>query len=258
MQQPQRVGFLGVDFDLKDTASVVSFCAQRPPNAPFGYIVTPNVDHVVRINQDSAKLDHLYRDALLCLCDSRILRGLAKLSQLDIPVTAGSDLTAELFRAVVQPSDRLTIIGGDAAMIEALKQRFGLTNVRHHNPPMGFLRSPEQFQAAVTFAASHPARFLFLAVGSPQQELLASAIQKSSNTTGLALCIGASLEFLTGAKQRAPENWRRFGFEWLFRLLSEPRRMWRRYLVEGPRVFPLYYTWRRGRISQPSAATKQS
>jgi UDP-N-acetyl-D-mannosaminuronic acid transferase (WecB/TagA/CpsF family) len=61
--------------------------------------------------------------------------------------------------------------------------------------------------------------------------------------TGVGLCIGASLEFLTGAKRRAPLWLQRLGLEWLFRLLTEPRRLWRRYLVEGPRIFVLWWRW---------------
>jgi exopolysaccharide biosynthesis WecB/TagA/CpsF family protein len=61
----------------------------------------------------------------------------------------------------------------------------------------------------------------------------------------VALCIGASIEFLSGARRRAPRWMQRAGLEWAFRLLSEPRRLWRRYIVEGPRIFVIWYRWRR-------------
>jgi UDP-N-acetyl-D-mannosaminuronic acid transferase (WecB/TagA/CpsF family) len=55
--------------------------------------------------------------------------------------------------------------------------------------------------------------------------------------------VGAGLEFLTGRQKRAPRFARALGLEWAHRLLSDPRRMWRRYLLEGPRIFLLTYRW---------------
>ena len=57
---------------------------------------------------------------------------------------------------------------------------------------------------------------------------------------GVILCVGAAVDFLSGSLPRAPQSWQRFGLEWLHRLLSEPRRLWRRYLVDGPKVFLIY------------------
>ncbi len=92
---------------------------------------------------------------------------------------------------------------------------------------------------AVDFVLAHPSRFVFLAVGSPRQEMLADAIRATGQATGLGLCIGASLEFLAGASRRAPRWMQRAGLEWLHRLGSDPRRLARRYLVEDPPIFRL-------------------
>ena len=81
---------------------------------------------------------------------------------------------------------------------------------------------------------------MLLAIGSPQQELFAQALLRRGRCWGVALCIGAGLEFLVGARRRAPVPVQRLGLEWAYRLLSEPRRMWRRYLVDGPRILPLF------------------
>ena len=78
-------------------------------------------------------------------------------------------------------------------------------------------------------------------VGSPQQELIAARV---TGGTGFGLCIGAALEFLTGDQVRAPLVLRKTGLEWAYRLASNPRRLWRRYLVEGPKVFLLAWRWK--------------
>jgi len=100
----------------------------------------------------------------------------------------------------------------------------------------------------VAFVLAHPARFVFLAVGSPQQEVLAAAITATGRATGTALCIGASLEFLTGVSRRAPAWMQRAGLEWLFRLGSDPHRLARRYLLNSPTVFRLLLAARFGRL----------
>ncbi len=62
---------------------------------------------------------------------------------------------------------------------------------------------------------------------------------------GIAFCVGAALEFITDRQRRAPKLARRLGLEWAHRLVTNPRRLWRRYLVEGPAIFLLAYRWRK-------------
>jgi N-acetylglucosaminyldiphosphoundecaprenol N-acetyl-beta-D-mannosaminyltransferase len=67
---------------------------------------------------------------------------------------------------------------------------------------------------------------------------------------GVGLCIGASVDFVLGDRPRAPRWVQRLNLEWAFRLASEPARLWRRYLVEGPRIFLLFWRWKHGRLGQ--------
>lgn len=110
---------------------------------------------------------------------------------------------------------------------------------------MGLVRNPAARQEAAEFIAAQRPRFTFIAVGSPQQELIAAETKLVPGATGMALCIGAALEFVTGHQVRAPRLMQDLGLEWAHRLVSAPRRMWRRYLVEGPRIFVLAARWRR-------------
>jgi N-acetylglucosaminyldiphosphoundecaprenol N-acetyl-beta-D-mannosaminyltransferase len=80
----------------------------------------------------------------------------------------------------------------------------------------------------------------------PQQEILANHIANHPSARGVGLCVGASIDFLTGKQRRAPVWVQKAGFEWLHRLLSDPRRLARRYLIECPRIFYLIcLKWRR-------------
>ena len=239
MSSPPEIRLLGMNFADLDTARAASWLSARPPDAPFGYVVTPNADHLVRLRRQPA-LAPLYDQALLRLLDSRVVaRVAASIGLASPPVAPGSDLTGVILCRHLRPGERLTIIGLDPVYLRALTERTGIAAPAHHNPPSGFEHDPRSLREAVEFALAHPARFILLAVGSPRQEILAAAIQASGRATGTGLCIGASLDFLSGAARRAPFWMQRAGLEWLHRLASNPRRMARRYLRQCPTIFPL-------------------
>jgi N-acetylglucosaminyldiphosphoundecaprenol N-acetyl-beta-D-mannosaminyltransferase len=240
--------FLGLDFACLDIAAAAAAIAARPTEAPFAYVVTPNADHLVRLDGDVA-LRAVHRGAALCLLDSRVVAAGARLLGLAVPpVVPGSDLTARLLTQHLRPGERITVVGLSPAWLPALVARLGLAPPAHYDPPLGFDRDPAAFAAAVDFVRTHPARLVFLAVGSPRQERLAAAIATAGDATGTGLCIGASLEFLAGARRRAPLVLQRLGLEWLFRLAAEPRRMARRYLINSPRIVTLL--WRQSQAAR--------
>lgn len=86
---------------------------------------------------------------------------------------------------------------------------------------------------AVEFVVAHPARFVFIAMGPPQSEKLCLRIIEDGRSTGLGLCIGSSITTLIGRTPPAPQWMEDRGLVWLYRLLREPGRLWRRYLVRG-------------------------
>lgn len=237
--------FLNVDFSPLTRPEALAAVVARSENlAPFVYVATPNVAHIVMLHEDLAARKPLYAAAWLRLNDSRILELLAKASGLALPVTAGSDLTADLFEAAIRPETPLTVIGGDQTLIEALKRRYGLQTIYWHAPPLGLINNPEALAEAAAFIAAHPAPFVFICVGSPQQEMLAKAAAERGDAVGVGLCVGASLEFLVGRIRRAPSWMQAARLEWLHRLLSEPRRLARRYLIEGPKILAIWGRWR--------------
>lgn len=226
-----------LELDNQDLKQFVRTAAQFGTGS-FGYAVTPNADHLIRY-YDDPHFRTLYGDAQYVLSDSRFLSYvLAFTRRLHVPVCTGSDLTAQLIAHVVQPDDRLVLIGGSSEQAATLARRFGLANMRHLNPPMGFIHDPGAVANVIDFVEQQsPFRFCFIAVGSPRQEIIAQRLKHRDIARGLALCIGASVDFLTGQERRAPRVFQRLGLEWLFRLLQNPRRLGGRYLIRGPRVF---------------------
>jgi exopolysaccharide biosynthesis WecB/TagA/CpsF family protein len=222
------------DFGLPEFTAVAANYGQER----FGYVVTPNVDHLIRYYEDPT-FRAQYRAAEFILMDSRFAARLVRLLKgVHLPVCTGSDLTAKLLANVIEPNDRIVMIGGTDEQARQIADRYRLVNLQHHNPPMGFVKDPAAVEDCLNFVESvSPFRFCFLAVGSPQQELLAQALRARGVAKGLALCIGASLNFITGHEKRAPLWMQRMALEWLYRLLQNPKRLAGRYLVRGPRIF---------------------
>jgi exopolysaccharide biosynthesis WecB/TagA/CpsF family protein len=222
---------LGIRFDTIEADDALAALAVRPAHSPFAYVVTINADIMLRIDRSAPALKAIFANAWLSLCDSRVLQKLAKLRGYRLTVVPGSDLTQALLDRIITADTPLTIIGGTAETVAAVQSRYSLTRLFHHNPPMGFIKRPDEVAQAVAFVCANPARFVLISVGSPQQEILADRIAQTGAATGIGLCVGASIEFSAGAKQRAPMWMQRASLEWLHRLLTEPRRLWRRYLL---------------------------
>jgi N-acetylglucosaminyldiphosphoundecaprenol N-acetyl-beta-D-mannosaminyltransferase len=233
------VQLLGLEFADLDAEAAADLLAGRPGSAPFGYVATPNADHLVRLHR-RPELRQLYQNAMLRLLDSRVVALAARLVGLPAPqVAPGSDLTALLLVRHLAAEERITIVGLSPRWLPPLVARCRLASPAHCDPPYGFERDPDALRTAVEFVIAHPARFVFLAVGSPRQEMLAAAIKATGRATGTGLCVGASLEFIAGAQPRAPVWMQRGELEWLHRLGRDPRRLARRYLIDSPAILPL-------------------
>ena len=240
-----RVQFLGIRFDRMTMPAALDWLRARSADTALAYVVTPNVDHMVRLEAAPPALRAAYEKADLCLCDSRVLARLARLCGIDLPVVPGSDLVGALFARGLEVGDRVCLIGGSDEIAARIGARFPDVTIVHHAPPMGLLHDAAARGRAIEAAAAARARAVLLAVGSPQQELLAWEMRAAGSVRGTALCIGAGVDFLAGAQARAPRIVQRAGFEWAWRLATSPRRLARRYLVDGPAIFPLVWRWRR-------------
>jgi exopolysaccharide biosynthesis WecB/TagA/CpsF family protein len=226
--------FLGVPFTPLTLEEAAALIVARSPEAPFAFVTTPNAQHVVAANQLNPLFTMPQDRAWLVLNDSRIVGLLAaRLFGEPMPVAAGSDLTAQLFRDHIRPDDTLTIIGATEEVERRLRSQFGMRHIARYDPPMGFYRDATEIERCVDFILAHPARYVLLAVGAPQSETVACRVLDRGGATGTALCIGSSLHFVTGVVRRAPMVFRKMHAEALYRLMQNPRRHARRVFVES-------------------------
>jgi N-acetylglucosaminyldiphosphoundecaprenol N-acetyl-beta-D-mannosaminyltransferase len=150
---------------------------------------------------------------------------------------AGSDVFRRLCRLGVNENYQHYLFGGSAEVGERLRTQLeqeypGIGIVGVESPPFRELSDHELLDVADR-VKSTGADFLWIGLGVPKQDIIAEQL-RVFGAAPVILCVGAAFDFLSGAKRRAPEWMQRSGLEWLHRLGSEPRRLWRRYLLGNP------------------------
>ena len=201
----------------------------------YGYVVTPNVDHVIKLMDGRAPRD-VYESADLKICDSRILAHLARLRGVRLPVYPGSDMTADLLASPAAEGLIIGVFGPDRAAFDDLSARYPRQTLRWIEAPMLTPGMPG-WCAALESAARAEWDVLLLCISFPKQERFAHDLRACGRQTGVALCIGASVDYLTGRQYRAGRLIQKLSLEWFLRLVTDPRRMFRRYVIEGPAIF---------------------
>jgi len=195
-------------------------------------LATLNLDHLVKIRSD-AEFARAYAAQDFIVADGRPIVWLSWIAGDRVTLMPGSDLIVPLCKLAADEGWPIALIGStDEALTGAaagLRNAVpGLEILHVDAPAMGFdPDGPQGAQTLETLAASG-ARLCFLALGAPKQERLAARGAHLAPSVGFA-SIGAGLDFIAGHQARAPRFMRAFALEWLWRALSNPRRMIPRY-----------------------------
>ncbi|KAA0970431.1 WecB/TagA/CpsF family glycosyltransferase [Aureimonas fodinaquatilis] len=234
------VPFLGMRFLNTDMAGVRKVIGLWVDKGTYGYAVTPNVDHVVSYhNKRDPELRAAYDSAALHICDSRILTALARPSGRKLTPCPGSDLTRDLLADALTPDVQMAVIGPSHEAVLQLQAKYPDARITHISSHTRLQIGSCEWQRTVQRACDADWDILFVCLSFPKQEIFAHDLAKAGRTHGFALCVGASIDFLTGEQARAPAAMQKAGLEWLHRLAVSPRRMWKRYLWHGPSIFAL-------------------
>lgn len=164
---------------------------------------------------------------------------------------AGSDILPVLITIADESGARVGFFGGSRELHDRLPDvltaRWPKLQVAGFwSPSRAAIDNPVSARALATKVAEARVDMLFVALGRPREELW---LRENAATVGVRVgaAFGAAGDFLGGTMARAPLCWRRLGFEWLYRLVREPRRLWRRYLVQGPSALFVLLTQSRRR-----------
>jgi N-acetylglucosaminyldiphosphoundecaprenol N-acetyl-beta-D-mannosaminyltransferase len=202
-----------------------------------GWVVTPNLDHLRRLQSD-AEFRALYAQADLRVADGMPLVWASALRGERLPErVAGSDLIFSLSEAAAGAGRSVFLLGGDAGTAEGAAAELRRRNPQlrvagTHYPPPGFEADPAAVAAMRAAVVQAAPDVVFVALGSPRQERLIAEL-RGELPRAWWLGVGISFSFAAGAVRRAPPWVRRSGLEWVHRLAQEPRRLARRYLVDG-------------------------
>jgi N-acetylglucosaminyldiphosphoundecaprenol N-acetyl-beta-D-mannosaminyltransferase len=197
-------------------------------------VVTPNIQHISLLQRD-AEFKDAYAAASLILADSMPLVWSSRLLGSPLPErVAGSDILPAFSRRAARKGYGLFFLGAApgiaARAANVLREKNpGLRIVGVHAPGQGFERHLETNEEVLRLIREARPDILFVALGTPKGEVWAWK-NKNAASVPVVICCGAALDFISGNKRRSPRWLQKLGLEWLFRVLHEPRRLWRRYL----------------------------
>ncbi len=200
-------------------------------------LVTANLDHIVTL-ATNARFRAAYNNAWLVTADGMPVYLYARGRGVDVPErVTGADLCPLLLDRLAPETSRLFFMPSSPASAERIERRllargFKTDALRSVVPPLGFEADPSLAATLARTVAAHRPTHLFLGVGAPKSEIWANEHRGMLGDCHV-LAFGASLDFYAGTKVRSPAILRRVGLEWAWRLATEPRRLYRRYLINS-------------------------
>ena len=238
---PNKINLCNIkidNFSMQETVEEIDYLIKQKAQV---FAVTPNVDHIVKLQSD-AELRRAYENASLVLADGIPIMWAAKF--LGAPLKekiSGSDLFPKLCEVATEREYRLFFLGGrpEAALkaAEILRNRHAkIQIVGTYSPPFNFENDKVENDKIVRMIKDSKPDILFVGLGAPKQEKWIYR-HKDEYQVPVSIGIGASFEFISGMVKRAPLWMQKAGLEWFWRLVMEPRRLWKRYLVDDMKFF---------------------
>jgi N-acetylglucosaminyldiphosphoundecaprenol N-acetyl-beta-D-mannosaminyltransferase len=232
-----EVELRGIVVHALSQAECVEYVLRELDAGRGGWVVTPNLDHLLRTARDP-EFRELYSEATLRVVDGQVLVWALALQRTPVPErVAGSDLISSLSEGAARRGRSVFLLGGNPGTAEraaeALKARYpGLRVAGTDCPTRGFDRDPLAMARLSRKIHQAEPDIVFVALGSPKQELVIRHL-RHDRPEAWWLGVGISFSFLAGEVRRAPRWMQRAGLEWLHRVAQEPGRLFRRYFVDG-------------------------
>ncbi len=244
---PDQIQFMNIKVNnvtLEEAVEAIDSLVQKSIGA---YVVTPNVDHMIMLQKD-AYFKEIYDCADLVLTDGKPLIWISKLYKTPIKEkVSGSDLFPEICRRCAEKGYKIFFLGAAegvaAKAAENLTQKYpGLEVVGTYSPPFGFEKDERELNKIVSMIQRAAPQILIAALGTPKQEKFIYAHREQLQVP-VSLGLGASLDFEAGQIKRAPKWMSNCGLEWFFRLCKEPKRMFKRYVINDTKIIGLLFKY---------------
>lgn len=242
-----RIKFLNIEIDNLTMDEAINRVDELIKSKKPSYIVTPNVDHIVKLETDK-EFQQVYKEADLILTDGMPLIWISKMKKTPIKEkVSGSDLFPEVCKLAAQKRYKLFLLGAAEEVAskaaENLEDKYmGLNVVGTYSPSYGFEKNQYEINKIIEIINEVRPDILAVGLGAPKQEKFLYNFRKQLNVP-VSLAIGASIDFEAGNVSRAPEWMQKSGLEWSYRLLKEPKRMFKRYLIDDMKIFKLVFKY---------------
>ncbi len=249
---------MGVSIDAVREEESVAAVVTAAASARGGTVVTPNLDHL-RLLRHDRMLHEAYDKADLVLADGVPVVWASRLQGDPLPGrVAGSDLLWSLSAAAADANMSVFLVGGRPGAAAAARARLvaaspHLSVVGVAVPEPGFDTDPDALAALTERIRGAAPNIVFLALGTPKQEVLAMRLADTMPEVWW-VSVGAAFDMSAGLVRRAPLWAQRAGLEWAFRLAQEPRRLfWRYVAADVPFSFKLFAGSARQRLARVTA-----
>lgn len=242
-----RMKFLNTEVDNLTMNEAVQKIEQLILSKKTSYVVTPNVDHIVKLETDK-EFQKVYKEADLILTDGMPLIWISKVKKKPIKEkVSGSDLFPEVCKLAANKGYKVFLLGAAegvaAKAAENLKKKYeGLNIVGSYSPSYGFEKNKDEINRIIEMINKVKPDILAVGLGAPKQEKFLYNFRKQLSVP-VSLAIGASIDFEAGNVNRAPKWMQKSGIEWVYRLIKEPRRMFKRYLVDDMKIFRIVFKY---------------
>lgn len=240
-----RIPLFGIEIDrmrMVEAVNQLNIWLHEPRTTTAKYVVTPNVDHTVLL-QSSSPLRAAYHDADLVLADGWPVVMASRLLGKSLPErVTGSDLVPALFEASHNTEPLKVFLLGAApgvaqkAAVNIHRQYANVQVLSTYSPPLGFENDPAENSNILARIAEVQPDLLVIGLGAPKQEIWIHKYRHQVEAK-VAICAGATIDFLAGEKKRAPRWMQHTGLEWAYRISTDPRRLTGRYAKDAI-VFP--------------------
>jgi N-acetylglucosaminyldiphosphoundecaprenol N-acetyl-beta-D-mannosaminyltransferase len=234
---PARVVLMGLAIDRVGEADVIAHVMDELDRGRGGSISTPNLHHL-REFRARPELRSLFAQASLVVADGMPLVWASRLQRTPLPErVAGSELIWSLSAEAALNGRSVYLLGDRPAAREMAEHKLrsnypGLRIAGSYSPPLGFEHDPGELARIRAEMVEARPDIVYVALGFPKQEQLIAQLRPALPGTWF-MGVGASLSFLGGYVERAPERLATAGLEWAHRLATDPRRLARRYLLHG-------------------------
>ncbi|BAZ45943.1 putative UDP-N-acetyl-D-mannosaminuronic acid transferase [Chondrocystis sp. NIES-4102] len=235
----KRVNILDVAIDNIGMKELLSKLATG------GVVFTPNVDHLVKLQKDP-EFYQVYQEADYRVCDSQLIMFASRfLGQPLSEKVSGSDLFPAFYRYYGGDENvKIFLLGAQSGVAEIAREKINSKVGRNmvigcYSPPLGFENDADECQRIIEIINNSGANVLAVGLGAPKQEKWICKYKLRLNNIKTFLAIGATIDFEAGNLKRSPAWMSEAGLEWLYRLVLEPGRLWKRYLVEDLGFFVL-------------------